>query len=466
MGHEYVSTRGLTRPASFNETAIGGLAPDGGLFVPLRWPSIDPNQLARFRNLRFVEIAKEILSHLLDDAVDGIDATAAAEGMVKEFAHPDVAPLEQLAENVWILELYHGPTLAFKDVAMQFMARIIEQITNRTGQKLNILTATSGDTGAAAVHAFSGCEGVRLFTLFPEGRISDAQRRQMTTVIKPNIFNIAVKGTFDDCQQLVKTHLADVKANQSYALTTVNSVNWARIAAQTIYYFFACSRLPPGHADPTFVVPTGNLGNAYSGYAARCMGAPIRKIVLANNRNDSLARALAGQNFDPQETIETRSPAMDIQNASNLERLLFAASNQDAEAIRGAMGQLELSGFISFPEEWRDQLAAVFEAASVNDVETIAEIERVYRITGRLVDPHTAVAAAAATKVSNCGPGPKVIIATADAAKFPETVYKATGRQPELPERLKRQLAAKEKFETMNFDLGQLRDYLGSRVWE
>lgn len=464
MRPAYISTRGFARPASFKKVAIGGLAPDGGLYVPTHWPSIDPIKLSTFRNWHFVEIAREILGRWLGDAVDGIDIATAAQQMVKEFAHPDVVPLEQLEDDLWILELYHGPTLAFKDVAMQFLARLIEQITAATGQQLNILTATSGDTGAAAVHAFRGCESVKLFILFPEGRISDAQRRQMTTVIEPNIFNIAITGTFDDCQRLVKALLKEFNASKNYAMTTVNSINWARIAAQTIYYFLACSRLPADHPDPTFVVPTGNLGNAYSGYAALCMGAPIRKIVLANNKNDSLARALAGQDFRPQKTIGTRSPAMDIQNASNLERLLFAASNQKAGAVRGAMRQLELSGSISLPEEWRDRLAGVFEAASVNDAETIAEIERVFRESGRLIDPHTAVAAAALKKVSNCGSGPKVILATADAAKFPETVYKATGQRPEPPERLRRQLAAREQFETMNSNFDQLRDYIEARV--
>lgn len=464
MRPAYISTRGFAPPASFKEVAIGGLASDGGLYVPSHWPSIDPIQLTKFRNWHFVEIARKILGLWLGDAVDGIDIATAAQRMVKEFAHPDVVPLEQLEDDLWILELYHGPTLAFKDLAMQFLARLIEQIIVVTGRRLNILTATSGDTGAAAVHAFRGCESVRLFTLFPKGRISDAQRRQMTTVIEPNIFNIAITGTFDDCQRLVKTLLKEVNASKNYALTTVNSINWARIAAQTIYYFLACSRLPADHPDPTFVVPTGNLGNAYSGYAALCMGAPIRKIVLATNQNDSLARALAGQDFRPQKTIGTRSPAMDIQIAGNLERLLFAASNRKAGAVRGALRQLELSGSISLPEEWRDQLAGVFEAASVNDAETIAEIERVFRKTGRLIDPHTAVAAAAVRKVSNCGLGPKVILATADPAKFPETVYEATGQRPEPPERLRRQLAAREQFETMNSNIDQLRDYIEARI--
>ena len=256
MRPTYVSTRGFARPASFREVAIGGLASDGGLYVPSHWPSIDPIQLSKFRNWHFVEIAREILGLWLGDAVDGIDIAIAAQRMAKAFDHPDVVPLEQLEDDLWILELYHGPTLAFKDVAMQFLARLIEQIIATSGQQLNILTATSGDTGAAAVHAFRGCENVRLFTLFPEGRISDAQRRQMTTVIEPNIFNIAITGTFDDCQRLVKTLLKEFKASKNYALTTVNSINWTRIAAQTIYYFLARSRLPADHPDPTFVVST------------------------------------------------------------------------------------------------------------------------------------------------------------------------------------------------------------------
>ena len=465
MGHDYVSTRGAARPASFEEVAVGGLASDGGLYVPSRWPTFQPAQLAEFKSLNFVEIAKEVLARLLGDQAGRFDIAAAAEGMVKEFTHPDVVPLKQLEDDLWLLELYHGPTLAFKDVAMQFLAQIIEQHISATGQNLNILTATSGDTGAAAVHAFRGCEGVRLFTLFPEGLISEAQRRQMTTVIAPNIFNIAIKGTFDNCQRMVKTLLADTGAEKSYPLMSVNSVNWARIAAQTIYYFLACSRLPASCADPTFVVPTGNLGNAYSGFAALCMGAPIKKIVLANNQNDSLVRALAGQIFHPKDVIRTRSPAMDIQNPSNLERLLFAASNHDAEAVKATMRQLQSAGSISLPKEWRDRLAGVFEAVSVNDTETVAEIRRVCHQTGRLIDPHTAVATAAARKVSNCGSGPKVILATAAVAKFPETVYEASGQRPEPPERLRHQLMAREKFESMNADLEQLRNYVGTRVW-
>ena len=422
----YVSTRGLAPTVDFRAALLAGLAPDGGLYTPERWPTLAPERFAAFHGRPYAEVAAEVMAAFAGDAFAPDALLRMCRAAHAGFRRPAVAPLSQLSADTWLLELFHGPTLAFKDVAMRLLARLYDAVLAPEGRRLTLVVATSGDTGGAAVDAFAGADCVDLVVLFPEGRISEVQRRFMTTAEAPNVRCVAVAGDFDACQAMVKAMFADAGFRAEVDLSGVNSINWARIAAQSVYYVVAAAAL--GRA-PAFVVPTGNFGDAFAGYAAHRLGSPVAAIGVATNGNDILARALSTGRYARGETLATQSPAMDIQVASNFERLFFELAGRDARVTRAAFEGFARGEPIALPEAAD---LALFRAGSAGEAATAAAIRRTWEQAGVLVDPHTAVALAAAPAMDLPAGAPVVVLATAHPAKFPEAVEAATGEPPEL----------------------------------
>ncbi len=441
----YQSTRGGAPACGFEDALLAGLAPDGGLYVPDVWPSLGAIETLRGRP--FAEIAFAVADPFVGD-FDRSALMTAIEGAYASFAHPATAPLTQIGPEDFILELHHGPTLAFKDVAMQLLGRLFEHVLAQSGRKLTIIGATSGDTGGAAIEALRDRVGVDVVMLHPEGRISDVQRKLMTTVEAGNIANVAVDGTFDDCQRIVKTLFADEALRQEAGLSAVNSINWARIMAQASYYVSASLALAGGPVN--FAVPTGNFGDALAGWVAKKMGAPVGRILVATNENDILDRALTTGRYQPGTAEATIAPAMDIQVASNFERALFEAADRDAAWVRAAMAALPGEGF-DIPDMALSKLREDFLSARIDRTETEATMRRVLAETRELLCPHSAIGVAAATRLRAQGAleGPVVSLATAHAAKFPEAVAATTGVKPELPERYRDLYELPERIERL-----------------
>jgi len=432
---KYVSTRGLAPVAGFEDVLLTGLAPDGGLYVPASWPSPGAAALAELRGLPYAEVAARIMAEFTGEAFSEARLLEIARHVYGAFDHADVAPLAQVGDEDWILELFHGPTLAFKDFAMQFLGRLFDDVLARRGERLTIIAATSGDTGAAAIDALKSCENVDVVVLHPEGRVTDVQRRMMTTIEAPNVHNIAVAGAFDDCQAIVKELFADREFVSTVRLGGVNSINWARIAAQTVYYFTAHAAVAEAGEPVSFVVPTGNFGDVFAGYVAKQMGLGIGRLAVATNANDILHRALTSGDYAPAGVSPTISPSMDIQVASNFERLLFDIMGRDAEALRRKMDGFKKDGAMRLSESEREKIGADFASYTTSEEDTAGEIKRHYESTGDLIDPHTAVARAAARSLRDKGAlGGKIItLSTAHPAKFPDAVKQATGFTPSLP---------------------------------
>ena len=439
----YISTRGAAAELDFADVLLAGLAHDGGLYVPATWPVLpDLDGLTAY-----ADIAAAVMQPYVGDALaDGVlaricaEAYAGPDAAAPVFRDPAVVPLVELDHEQHLLELFHGPTLAFKDVALQLVGRLFDHVLGARGERVTIVGATSGDTGSAAIDGVKACDHVDIVILYPAGRVSDVQRRQMTTVDSPNVHTVAIEGTFDDCQALVKAMFADAPFRDELRLSAVNSINWARVMAQVVYYVTASRALAPHPGDPavTFSVPTGNFGNVLSGWIARRMGAPVADFVIASNANDILARFVEANDMTMRDVVPTLSPSMDIQVSSNFERLLFEMNGRDggltAEQLRqfGATGALAVE-----PDQFEQYVAGTFRAHRVDDDATLAEIARVYRSTGRLIDPHTATGTAAAHALAGeLGGRPVVTLATAHPAKFPDAVARATGVHPELPEHL------------------------------
>ena len=445
----YVSTRGGAPPVGFAEALLAGLAPDGGLYSPEAWPVFAPDEIAAFAGRPYAETAAAVVGRLAGDAFAADDLLAMCEAAYATFAHPAVAPLTQLDAGLWLLELFHGPTLAFKDVAMQLLARLYDAVLGRTGRRLTLAVATSGDTGGAAVEAFRGAANIRLVVLFPRGRISDVQRRFMTTAADPNVSCVAVDGTFDDCQALVKALFADAALAREVDLSGVNSINFGRIAAQAVYHFTAATALgAPGRAV-RFVTPTGNFGDAFAGYAAMRMGLPVAGIDVATNGNDILARAFSEGVYARGPVQETQSPAMDIQVASNFERLYFEAVGRDAPETARAFRAFAAEGVTELPSQAFADVRRTFTGASVTEAQTAEALAQAWAESRTLVDPHTAVALSVARRRFATGRDrePVVVLSTAHPAKFPDAVRAATGADPghaladallSLPERFSR----------------------------
>ena len=430
----YVSTRGQAPPVSFLDAVLAGLAPDGGLYVPQAWPQLTKGEIAAFAGRPYAEVAAKILRRFAGDSIDEAALFEMCADAYASFSHAAVAPLKQLSPGGFLLELFHGPTLAFKDVALQLLARLYDHALGRAGRRLTIVCATSGDTGGAAVEAFRGRSNVRIVALFPEGRISEVQRRFMTTADDDNVACLAVKGTFDDCQAMLKAMFQDAQFARAVDLSGVNSINFARIAAQSVYYFTAAVALGAPGRPIAFATPTGNFGDAYAGYAASRMGLPIERIVVAVNANDILSRAFATGRYARGEVTPTSSPAMDIQAASNFERLYFETTQRDAVETARAFEAFAAQGAIDIPPRSLAAMRALFVGAAVSEAETARTILSTLNETGELIDPHTAVGLTAAARIGPANPAtPMVTLATAHPAKFPETVKAAAGVEPPVP---------------------------------
>ncbi|MBV9991014.1 MAG: threonine synthase [Alphaproteobacteria bacterium] len=457
----FISTRGQAPRATFSEALLSGLAPDGGLYMPDAWPRVDVAG-GSYRDAAFAVL--RAFADFDDAALKADIASAYAT-----FDDPHIAPLAEIGEGRYLLELFHGPTLAFKDIAMQLLGRLFARALAQRGGRATVLAATSGDTGSAAIAALGGLPDIELFVLHPKGRVSEVQRRQMTTSTHANIHNIALEGSFDDAQAIVKALFADEAFARKTQLTAVNSINFARIAAQSVYYFTATAAL--GRAA-TFVVPTGNFGDVFAGEAAMRMGLDVERLVVATNANDIVARALNDGLYEAGRAEQTLSPSMDIQVASNFERALFEASGRDDAFVRDAMAERRLV----LPAAVRTALAARYEAHAVGDAQTLATLAQVHKATGRLIDPHTAVAVAAAERIGERGAGrtagpsahqktgPVVILSTAHPAKFPDAVARATGQIPPLPPGLSGLHQKRENFTVLSPDLGLVRSFIAARV--
>ena len=431
---QYVSTRGEAPQVGFIETTLAGLAPDGGLYVPVSWPRFEPDKIASFAGKPYPEVAVEVIRPFVVDAISDHDLARMAREAYGTFRHPAVAPLVQFGMNDFLLELFHGPTLAFKDLAMQLLARLLDHVLTQRGERATIVVATSGDTGGVAIEAFRGRMRADVFVLFPRGRISDVQRRMMTTVEADNVHALAIEGTFDDCQALVKNMFNHRTFRNQVRLSGVNSINWARIIAQVVYYFTAGVALGCPFRKVAFTVPTGNFGNVYAGYVALCMGLPIDRLVIATNVNDILARTVATGSYELHEVVPTSSPSMDIQVASNFERLLFDLCGRDAPAVRALMTSLSQSRRFALSARSPENTARIRDSARADQEETAATIRTMLRETGRCIDPHTAVGVAVAEKETRGPSVPMVVLATAHPCKFADAVQAACGVRPMLPE--------------------------------
>ena len=457
----YVSTRGAAPPVEFEEALLAGLAPDGGLYVPEAWPQLDADVLRGFASSSYPEIAARMLAPFAAPSFDADELAALLEDAYAGFGHAATAPLVQLDRNDWLLELFHGPTLAFKDYALQAVGRLFDRALRRRGARATVAVATSGDTGSAAIEACRGLEAVDIFVLHPEGRVSEMQRRQMTTAADANVHNLAIAGSFDDCQHMVKALFADAAFRAEARLSAMNSINWARIAAQTAYYAAAAAALGAPDREVAFAVPTGNFGNVYAGYAARRMGVPISRLVLATNRNDILARFFAGGAMTVGAVVPTVSPSMDIQVASNFERLLFDLLDRDGAAVRRKMEEFGRSGRL---EAEIGQAGAVFAAGSRTDAETLRAVARIHARTGAAVDPHTAIGIDVGRALRGDAATPLVALATAHPAKFPDAVAEATGRRPDLPPRLAALSGLAERCARLEPDADALKAYVRARI--
>jgi threonine synthase len=412
---------------------LTGLAPDGGLYVPDCWPRLEPQAIAGLAGRPYAEVVVEVLRPFVGDTVAEHDLAGMAREAYNNFRHPAVVPLVQIGVADFLLELTHGPTLAFKDLAMQLLGRLMDHALAQRGERTTIVVATSGDTGGAAVEAFRGRKRADLFVLFPQGRISDVQRRMMTTAQDENVHALAIEGTFDDCQAIVKSMFNHHAFRDRVRLSGVNSINWARIVAQAVYYFTSAVALGAPHRKVSFAVPTGNFGDVYAGYVAARMGLSIDRLVIATNVNDILARTIASGIYDLRAVVPTASPSMDIQVASNFERLLFEVLDRDGQAVRALMSSLAQSRQFSLAARALSRIRAVFSADRADEEETAATIRTVLRETGQLIDPHTAVGVAVAEKERRDRSVPMIILGTAHPAKFPDAVEAACGVRPRLP---------------------------------
>jgi threonine synthase len=434
----YVSTRGEAPPLDFVEVTLAGLARDGGLYVPETWPHLSADEIGGFAGRPYAEVAVDVIRPFVGDAIAVTELSRMVREAYGTFRHPAIVPLVQLGESSFMLELFHGPTLAFKDVAMQLLARLMDQALSARGERTTVVVATSGDTGGAAVEAFRGRGRTDLFVLFPAGRISDVQRQMMTTAEDDNVHAIAVDGTFDDCQAIVKSMFNHHAFRDRVRLSGVNSINWARIVAQVVYYFTAAATLGAPQRKVAFTVPTGNLGDVFAGYVAARMGLPIDRLVVATNVNDILVRTLATGSYEVRDVIPTSSPSMDIQVSSNFERLLFDATGRNASTVRALMNSLVQSGRFSVSSQALAEIRKLFSANRADEGETAATIRTVLRESGRLIDPHTAVGVAVAEKEMR-DPArdpsmPMIVLGTAHPAKFPDAVEAACGTRPALPD--------------------------------
>jgi threonine synthase len=460
-GLRYISTRGRAPALGFADVLVDGLARDGGLYLPESWPRLD---LAGLAKLDYAALAHRVMYPFVWPDID----EAAFANLVRDayagFDHDEVAPLTDLGADEHLLELVHGPTLAFKDYALQLVGRLLDHVLAGRGRRATILGATSGDTGSAAIAACRDRPAMTVVILHPKGRVSDVQRRQMTTVDAPNVFNVAIEGSFDDCQDLVKAAFNDTALRDRLALSAVNSINWARVLAQIVYYVWAALKLGAPSRAIAFAVPTGNFGNVYAGYAARAIGLPIAQLIVGANRNDILARFFAANDMSIRPVEPSLSPSMDIQVSSNFERLLFDLLDRSGAAVTAAIAAFRATGRLALPEPaWR-RARALFDSARFSDEETLAVIRSFHAETGRLIDPHTAIGLAAGRARRKDAATALVVLETAHPAKFPDAVRRATGVAPALPERLADLMSREEHCTVLPNDKAALAAFLLERV--
>ena len=460
----YVSTRGRAPVLDFEGVLLAGLASDGGLYVPERWPTLDRRELASFRGRDYPEVAHAIMSRFTGDTFEPSTLRSIIDAAYAGFGHVAVAPLTQLGPRHWLLELFHGPTLAFKDIALQVLGRLYDHVLERHDARITIVGATSGDTGSAAIEAIKGRERVSIFILHPAGRVSEVQRRQMTTVAAGNVHNIAIDGTFDDCQAMLKAMFNDAGFRDELRLSGVNSINWARIVPQVVYYVTAAAALGGPDLPVSFSVPSGNFGDVFAGFVAQRMGLPVERLVVASNENDILTRALTTGDHRLAEVTPTLSPSMDIQVSSNFERLLFEMHDRDAEHTAGLMRQLAEHRAFRIGDDATATVQSLFQAGRCSESETLETIATVYRDTGMVIDPHTAVGVAVAKRLRGDRGTPMVTLATAHPAKFPDAVEHAIGIRPALPERLADLHEREERYAKLPNALPVVMDYVRERA--
>ncbi len=460
---DYVSTRGEAPSLGFSDALLAGLARDGGLYVPREWPTFSKKEIRALRGKSYQEIAFTVLSPFVEGDIPLEKFRAMIDEAYATFRHPAIAPLVQTGPNSFVMELFHGTTLAFKDVAMQLLARLMDHALAARGERATIVGATSGDTGGAAIDAFAGRERTDIFILFPEGKVSPVQQRQMTTSTEKNVHALAVKGNFDDCQNLVKAMFNDTKFRDGVKLSGVNSINWARIMAQIVYYFTTAVALGGPDRKVSFTVPTGNFGDIFAGYAAKRMGLPIDKLVIATNENDILARTLKTGRYEMKDVKATTSPSMDIQISSNFERLLFESHGRDAGAVRRAMASLKQSSAFDIEESALKAIRKEFRAGRASEKQVAQTIRDTLAATGYLLDPHSAIGVFVAAKHEKPG-APMVTLATAHPAKFPAAVKSACGIDPALPTWLADLMQREERFDILEAELDAVEAFIGKHT--
>jgi threonine synthase len=463
----YLSTRqaqGANAPRSFEDILLAGLAPDGGLYVPVELPRFSAEEIRALGRLDYPALAAEIMAPFIGDALSRAELDALLRDAYAGFDHKAVAPLKQLGQDEWLLELFHGPTIAFKDYALQVLGRLFDAVLARRDERVTIVGATSGDTGSAAIEACRDRDNIDIFILYPHGRTSEVQRRQMTSVPSSNVHTLAVEGTFDDCQDYVKALFADVAFRTRHGLSAVNSINWARITAQIVYYFAAGTALGAPGRPVSFAVPTGNFGNVYAGHVARQMGLPIEQLVIGTNRNDILYRFVETGEMRISGVEPSLSPSMDIQVSSNFERLLFEVTGRDGATLARIMADFRETGRLDCGQQAWHEVRRQIAAHRVDDPGTRAAIAQIFRETGELLDPHSAIAVAAMRAIGGAPGIPRVALACAHPAKFPEIVEQATGRKPELPPHLQDLMTRPERINIVPNDLNAIRSFIAARA--
>ena len=457
---KYVSTRGTAPVQDFDDVLLAGLARDGGLYLPAQWPVFSAAEIRAMRGLSYGELAVRVMRPFVEGCLTEAELTALVTESYAGFTHPAVAPLKQLGHNQWVMELFHGPTLAFKDYALQLVGRLFDHVLKKKGRRVTIVGATSGDTGSAAIEACRDRDAIDIVILHPKGRVSEVQRRQMTTVLSANVRNVAVEGTFDDCQDLVKALFNDAAFRDEMNLSAVNSINWARVMAQIVYYFAAAVALGAPDVPMAFSVPTGNFGNVFAGYAAKLMGLPIDKLIVGSNTNDILTRFFEGGVMKTEGVVPTLSPSMDIQVSSNFERLMFLALDGDGGTVTKLMADFRAHGAMVMPQGAWSALRQVFEAYRFDDEATLAAMRALRRSTGETLDPHSTIGVAAGLKGHTRKDATLVALATAHPAKFPDAVERATGQRPALPPHLADLFSRPERLEPLANDAEALKGYV------
>lgn len=464
----YISTRGQAPALNFEDVLLAGLASDGGLYVPENLPRFTQEEIASWAGLPYHELAFRVMRPFVTGSISDADFKKILEetyatGPDGVFAHAAVAPLRQLDANEWVLELFHGPTLAFKDFALQLLGRLLDHFLVKRGERVVIMGATSGDTGSAAIEGCKACENVDIFIMHPHNRVSEVQRRQMTTLLGENIHNIAIEGNFDDCQEMVKASFADQGFLKGTRLVAVNSINWARIMAQIVYYFHAALQLGGPARSVAFSVPTGNFGDIFAGYLARNMGLPVSQLIVATNRNDILHRFMSGNSYDKDTLHPTLSPSMDIMVSSNFERLLFDLHGRSGAEVARLMDGFKASGKLAVEDERWTEARRLFDSLAVDDAQTCATIAEVFAQTGEVLDPHTAIGVRAARECRRSLAIPMVILGTAHPVKFPDAVLQAgIGRELELPAHLGDLLQRPERCSVLANDLQTVQDFVAA----